>query len=237
MDFNTGSGSGRETSQGGPGTGPGEPSPRTSGGSASGDFNLGDPIRSFIQTTRGVLLNPVAFFRNVPRQNGFAAPLVYALICSVIAGVLGGIVNLLLALALGEQGIAGAVGVLFFTIILTPILTVIGLFIGAGIYHLLVLLLIKPSNAGFEATFRVVAYASVTQLLSWLTGVPILGVLVAVVIGVYSIVLSVLGIREIHSTTTGRAALVVLIPVAVVIVLAVLIGVVLVAIFATALNQ
>jgi hypothetical protein len=46
----------------------------------------------------------------------------------------------------------------------------------------------------------------VIQLVSW---IPILGGLVALVWGV---ILSILGIREVHNTTTGKAALVVLIP-------------------------
>lgn len=205
-------------------------------GAGSGDFNLSDPVQSFVRTTREVLLNPVSFFRSVPRQGSFLPPLAYALICSVIAGVLSGIVSLLVAL-IGDQGFGAALGALFITIIVTPIATAVGLFIAAGIYHLLVWILVKPSNAGFEATFRVVAYASALQLLSWLAAVPILGILVAIAIGVYGIVLSILGIREVHATSTGKAALVVLIPVAIGIVLGVLIGIVLVAIIAAALSQ
>jgi hypothetical protein len=47
------------------------------------------------------------------------------------------------------------------------------------------------------------------QLVGW---VPVLGPLVA---AVASIALSIIGVREVHETTTGRAALVVLIPAAV----------------------
>jgi hypothetical protein len=49
--------------------------------------------------------------------------------------------------------------------------------------------------------------------------------------------LSVLGIRELHSTTTGRAVAVVLIPAAIFALLALLIGVAIVAILAAAFNQ
>jgi hypothetical protein len=73
----------------------------------------------------------------------------------------------------------------------------------------LVALVVKPANGGFEATFRVVSYSNVAQLVGW---VPVLGPLVA---AVASVVLSVIGVREVHETTTGKAALVVLIPAAV----------------------
>jgi hypothetical protein len=94
---------------------------------------------------------------------------------------------------------------------------VVALLIGAGIYHLLVLLLVRPSHAGFEATFRVVCYHAAVQLISW---IPI----VNFVAGIYAVALSLLVIREVHNTTTGRALVIVLIPVAVVLLLVLLLG-------------
>ena len=164
----------------------------------------------------------------MPRQGGFVNPLVFALICSVIAAALGGLLGIVLAaVGLAPQTVGSATVGLFTGIILTPILAGIGSFVGAGIYHLLVLLLIKP-NAGFEASYRVAAYSFVIQLASWLSAIPFLGVLIALAVGLYGIVLGVLGIREMHATTTGKAAIVVLIPVAVLFVLALLPGTVLV---------
>jgi hypothetical protein len=160
----------------------------------------------------------------LPRQGGFVNPLIFALICSVIAAALGGLLAIILAaVGLAPQTVGSAIGGLFTGIILASILAAIGSFIGAGIYHLFVLLLVKP-NAGFEASYRVVAYSFVIQLASWLSVIPFLGVLIALVVGLYGIVLGVAGIREMHATTTGKAALVVLIPVAVLFVLALLLG-------------
>jgi hypothetical protein len=223
MDFNTGGGRPDDESRplyGGEAGGrpPGEP-PRGPAASSGGEFNLQDPVGSFIRTVQNVVINPIGFFRGIPKQGNFVNPLVFALICAVISGILGGIVNFLIGLAFssGNQGVASAFLSLIGNIILTPIGVAIGLFIGAGIYHLLVLLLVRPSNAGFEATFRVVAYASVIQLVSW---IPIVGIIA----GLYAVVLSVLGIREVHNTTTGKALLVVLIPVAVLLLIALIIG-------------
>ena len=58
-----------------------------------------------------------------------------------------------------------------------------------------------------------------------------------IAIGVYGVVLSVLGIREIHSTTTGRAVAVVLIPAIIFALLALLIGVAILTIIAAAFSQ
>ncbi|AHY46553.1 Uncharacterized protein conserved in archaea [Rubrobacter radiotolerans] len=201
MEFNTGGsgGSGGSPSGGGLSGASG----RASGGM---DFDRSNPVESFVQTARTVVLSPVRFYRGMRRSGDYLNPLLFAVICSVIAAVLAGLIGVVAALA-GGSGVGNSLGAFVGGVILQPIGTVIGLFIGAGIYHLLTMLLIKP-NSGFEATLRVVAYASVVQLVSW---IPLLGGLLAL----YGVVLAVLGIREAHGSTTGRAVAVVLIPTAV----------------------
>ena len=58
-----------------------------------------------------------------------------------------------------------------------------------------------------------------------------------IAIAVYGVVLSVIGIREVHATTTGRAVAVVLIPAAIFTLLAIIIGVTIVAILAAAFSS
>jgi hypothetical protein len=235
VDFNTGSGGG--SGAGGSSGGPGVPSPpRVSGGAAGGDFDYRELVPSFIRTAREVLLNPVNFFKSIRREGDFLNPLLFAVICALISAVIGGILAFIISLATGN-GFGGSLGSLVSNIILIPIGTAIGLFIGAAIYHLLVLLIIRPSHAGYEATFRVVAYAAVLQLLSWLAYIPILGILVGIAIGIYNVVLTVIGIREVHATTTGRAVAVVLIPVIVVLILIFVVGLAIVAILAAAFSS
>ncbi len=234
MDFNTGSSGG--SGAGSSGGEPGSQRPRVSESVTGADFDYTQLVPSFVQTAREVVFNPVGFFRGIRRQGDFLNPLLFAIICAVVSGLLAGIISLLISLATGN-GMGSAFGGLFGTLILTPIATAIGLFVWAAIYHLLVILIIRPSHAGYEGTFRVVAYASVLQLASWLAAIPILGILVLIAIAVYGVVLSVLGIREVHATTTGRAAAVVLIPAVIFGLLALLIGVAIVAILAAAFSQ
>ncbi len=205
MDFNTGTGG----TGGSPSGSSGSP-PRVSGGAAGGEFNYTDPVQSFISTVQRVVLQPVDFFRGILRRGDFLNPLIFAIICAVISAVIGGIIGLLFSVATGQQGFGGAILGFLGSVIGAPIGAAVVLFIWSGLLHLLVMLLVKPSNAGFEATFRVNSYTSTVQLVSW---IPIIGWLIALVWG---IVLSILGIREVHSTTTGTAALVVLIPAVVV---------------------
>ena len=234
MDFNTGSGggSGAGGSSGGAGV---PPPPRVSRGASGGDFDYRELIPSFVQTVREVLFNPVNFFRGIRREGDFLNPLLFAIICALITGVIGGILSLIFSLIRGE-GFGAALGSLIANIFLIPIGTAIVLFIWAGIYHLLVLLIVRPSHAGYESTFRALAYASAVQAVAWLAYIPILGFVVAIAIGIYNVVLTVIGIREMHTTTTGRAVLVVLIPVIILLILIAIVGVAIFAIIAAALS-
>jgi hypothetical protein len=189
---------------------PGEDPGRTSIGSATAEFTYTDPVQSFVGTVRDMVTNPVGFFRGIARRGDYANPLIFALVCTVISAAIGGFLGILYAnLGIGGTGVGEAVGGFVASMFFMPIIFAIALFVGAGILHLLVALIVKPADTGFEATFRVVSYANITELVSW---VPVLGPLVA---AVASIGLSIIGVREVHETTTGKAALVVLIPAAV----------------------
>ena len=203
VDFNTGSGG--TAGSGGSSQGPGGTPPRASG-AAGGEFDYTDPVQSFINTVRNVVTAPVSFYRSIPTRGNLLNPLIFAIICYEVSAILGGLLSL--AGVYGSEGF----GSYIVSLILAPIFAAIGLFIGAGILHLLVMLIIGSRNAGFEGTVRVSAYASVTSLVSW---IPVIGWIASL----YGIYLAIVGMREVHNTSTGKAAIVVLIPAVVVILL------------------
>jgi hypothetical protein len=209
MEFDTGSRP-DPAGSGGSGGGTGVPPPGASA-TAGGEFDYRDPIQSFVSTVRRLVLEPVAFFRGMTRQGDFVNPLVFAVICWEISAVIGGFLSVIASIVgIGVRGAGEAIVSFFASLILTPIFATVGLLIAAGIIHLLVVLIARPMSTGFETTFRVVSYANVTALVSW---IPILGALVG---AVWYTVLSILGVREGHATSTGKAAIIVLIPAAVV---------------------
>jgi hypothetical protein len=234
VDFNTGSGGG--SGAGGSSGSGGGPPPRVSGGASGADFDYRQLVPSFIETVREVLFNPVNFFRSIRREGDFLNPLLFAILCSLITAVIGGFLSLIISLATGE-GFGGAVASLFINLVMIPIGTTLGLFIGAAIYHLMVLIVVRPSHAGYEATFRAVAYASAVQAVGFLAFIPFLGIVVVLVIAIYNVVLSVIGLREVHTTTTGRAIAVVLLPVLVIGLLVLLVGLTIAAIIAAAFSS
>jgi hypothetical protein len=194
------------------------------GRSASGEgFDLSNPANSFVDVARRVVLQPVRFFGGLPRDQNLLNPLVFALVCIVVSAILSGLLVLL-----GVQQNPGfnpnpqnAIPSTFAptsalaSILFAPIGGAIGIFVAAAIQQLLVRLVVGENNQGFASTFKVASYTQVTALVNW---VPVIGPLVAL----YGLYLSIMGIREIHGTTTGKAALVVLIPFLVVLVVAVI---------------
>ncbi|HKH10582.1 MAG TPA: YIP1 family protein [Rubrobacter sp.] len=230
MDFDTGNRP-EPAASGGSGGGSGATPPGASA-STGGEFDYRDPIQSFVGTVRRLVLEPVAFFRGMTRQGDFVNPLVFALICWEISAVIGGFLGVIASIVgLGSRSVGDAIVSFFASLILTPIFATVGLLIAAAIIHLLVVLIARPMSTGFETSFRVVSYANVTALVNW---IPVLGALVG---AVWYTVLSILGVREGHATSTGKAAVIVLIPVAIALLLLLLLAAVIGAVIFGALSN
>src|ERR671916_3544908 len=188
--------------------------------SSGGDYNLSDPVNSFVDVVRRVAFEPASFFAGLPRQGSVLGPLVFALICIEISAVLVGLLTFIdvpggvtwLFGARGNQGFLAFVGGL----VLAPIAGTVGVFLTALVTHLLVMVVVGSGHSGFGATFRIVAYSSVTSLVGW---IPFIGWLASL----YRLYLATVGIREMHATTTGRALLVVLLPAILILVLIVVV--------------
>ncbi|GBC85540.1 hypothetical protein HRbin11_01990 [bacterium HR11] len=178
------------------------------------------PVQGWLDSVKLLVTGATDFFRRMaPTTGNYLKPFLFALICAYIGAIFGWIYNMLfqfsLTSLLGARGGGllsglvgggmGLIGVIFFT----PIGLVVGLLIGTLIFHLM-LVLLKAATQPWEATFRVLAYASVNNLAQV---IPVLGGLVGFLWWIY---LSIVGLREAHRTTTGKAALAVLIPIGVV---------------------
>jgi len=193
---------------------------RASARAQGADYDFSDPVGSFVDVVRRVAFRPAAFFAGLPRQGSLLSPLVFALICIEVSVILVGLLTFLgvpggitsLFGAKGNQGFLAFVGGL----VLAPIAGAVGLFLTALVTHLLVILVVGSGHSGFGATFRIVAYSSVTSLVGW---IPFIGWIASL----YRLYLATVGIREMHSTTTGRALLVVLLPAILILVLVVVV--------------
>lgn len=176
-------------------------------------------LNGLVETVKLMVTNPAEAWRRAKEKGDYAEPLVFAIIVSWIgvaassiwSGVFGQAWLAFLPPDIKEKlggAFATNAGATLIQIGIAPILVLIGLFVGAAIYHVSFLIVgaTKDSASGFEGTFRIVAYSSVSQLANL---IPFMGGLAAIV---WNIILMVLGTVRIHRTTQGKAIAGILIP-------------------------
>lgn len=173
-----------------------------------------------VRTWTQAMFHPTQFFKSVPTSSEIVKPLLYALIVGSIGGVFGVIwqflwnmIQLPMMSTYGRGRPEESVFAAFFTVAMLPLIlifvpfgVVIGQFVGAGILHLC-LMIVGGNKKGFGATFRVVAYGGYSPAL--LQIIPICGGIVG---GVWAIVLEIIGLKEVHQISTGKAVLAVFLP-------------------------
>ena len=183
--------------------------------SPTGDFESRRPVGSFLSVTREVLLSPARFFSRIRRRGSLKEPVLHTMICAALVVALAGSYDvLLLALRdnLGEfsvlggvAGFRGAVLAGLLLLVFSPLLALLGLYVGSAISRVLVRIVVGRDNSGYDATPRAVAYVSAVPLLSRL---PVVGLPA----GLWGTWVHAVGLRELHGTTTARALVVAAIP-------------------------
>jgi len=169
-------------------------------------------LQAMFEMIRDVLLDPVNTFRKMKLSGDMASPLIFVLILGSVGMIIGCIWSILaqglqlLPAPRSVEAFAVSTVIKIAFIVFSPVLTLIGTFIGAGILHLCLMITGGEKN-GFEATFRVVAYASGATALFQV--IPFCGSIVA---GIWALVAQIIGAREMHETTTGKAVVAVLLP-------------------------
>ena len=166
-------------------------------------------------TLKEVLFRPSAFFRKMTVKGGLFDPLLYALIIGMISLMFfyfwqvllkGAIQNFMpsgMSIAAGPQIFHGAKVV--WLAALTPLFIIVSLFIASGILHV-ILMMVKGARAGFEATFRVVAYGYSAHIFFI---IPICG---SIIVFLWAVVISIIGLREAHEISGGKATFAVFFP-------------------------
>jgi len=162
-----------------------------------------------------ILFHPIYTFHHMPVTGGIAGPLLFVILLGTVGSIFQTFYSILgvrLDMFIPETEYVSEfqaranVMLEIILMVLSPILVAIITFIGAGIAHLF-LMLFGGAKRGFEATFRVMAYAGgATALLSI---IPLCGTWILLVWGV---VCEIIGLREAHRTDTWRAVLAFLVP-------------------------
>jgi hypothetical protein len=142
-------------------------------------------VRGFLGTAKTVLLNPRTFFQAMPVDGGLLGPYFFFLLCTVLFFLVS------LAMVWAAQG---SLDMRLFP----GLLLALGMpFVTATLLHVFLAKLFGTGGS-YEASFRVVCYASAVNLVAW---IPIVGLISPF----YEIYLSTLGLSLVHRTTMGRA--------------------------------
>lgn len=180
-------------------------------------------VGAFVATWKESLFQPSAFFGRM-RTEGTEGVLLYGWLAATIGGVFSGLWGWLSFKLVGSQMLqnpelannpqfqqiaryfesaSGPAGM-----IAAPISAVVSIFVVAGVVHLGVMMF-GANNRGWSATFRSVSFTQGVQLFSVIPFalVPGIGGLIALGIGIWQLVLTVIAVQHTQKTTTGKAAL------------------------------
>lgn len=149
---------------------------------AAEEFNPQDPVTSFPEVWKRVVIEPRAFFAALPAAGGLQPPLAFAAVCFAIGGVE------ILVFGGGLKGLVGFV-----------LVALVRLFFGAAVFVLIAQSLFE-GRGDYEATFRALAYASA---MAALIGIPLIKYFAAL----YGIYLAILGLEKAHAFDSVRAIL------------------------------
>jgi len=171
----------------------------------------------FIETLKGFLVNPVVSFQK-SRGDRFAISFRYYIILVIIYSVLSTIVTSLIGstgMVIGLPGplsaILPAFQFIYFIIASIVVWLVFGLWVHLWVY-------ILGGRKGITRTINAVYYGNTPYLLlGWIPFVGIVGI-------IWSAVLWIVGIREMQEISTGKAVAAVIVPVAIIIIIAALIA-------------
>ncbi len=172
-------------------------------------------VEGLYETAKLFLLNPSEAFARMSIGGDLGRPLLFAVVLGWVGLVAGQLYQLLMPgmpwrfLPGMEHSMQYAVRPLFTVVMMVfaPVFVLLAVFIWSAILHLF-LLILGAANNGFAATVRVVCYAGVTQIVQV---VPLCGGFVA---SIWSIALEIVGLAVAHRTSQGKAAVAVLLPIA-----------------------
>ena len=181
----------------------------------------GASLNSFWATIKSMYSSPQLFFREMRREGGLSAPLLFAMAGAVAGGLAtvcyqaGFQAFMFQVVAANQRPGAGApinpamsIPVMVVVwLIFIPIGVVMQSFVGSGVNHVC-LMIVGGARQAYETTFRVVCYSNGSAALFGL--IPICGPYIQ---GILGLVFTGIGLAYAHETTGGKATLAVLLPV------------------------
>ena len=172
-------------------------------------------IGAFLKTIREALFSPTRFFKKVATGEGYWTPLIYGIITGIIGRFADFFWAWLVVIPFLPPSIRNFLAIsytfaLMIIIFSMPLWVAFSILLWSGVTHFC-LIIVRGSKKGFEGTFRAISYSYSARLFHI---VPFIGSTIGFV---YRIVLAIIGVREAHGITTGRALIAILLPLIVVV--------------------
>ena len=164
-------------------------------------------FRAFYRTIRDSLFSPTKFFKKISFGEGYWAPLIYGLITGIIGNgftIFWFWLFIAQLIPLDRLPFQYSLSILQMIVPL-PFQQAIAIFIGSAIIHLC-LMIVRGNNNGYKTTFRAISYSYSGYLFGI---IPFIGLLIG---NIYVFILTIIGVREGHKISTGKAVLAVLLP-------------------------
>jgi hypothetical protein len=165
-------------------------------------------IAALFKTTKEVLFSAVQFFRKNAAGKGYWSALIYGLIVGVIGWGVSMVWQWHFLSRWFPVPVFSAIPYNLHLIVMTvalPFLVILSILIGSAVTHIC-LLIVGGNKSGFQTTFRVICYSYSGHLFAI---IPFIGTMIG---SFYTLILTIIGVREGHGISTGRAVLAVLLP-------------------------
>jgi hypothetical protein len=161
---------------------------------ATSEFEGRSPIEGFPTVWQRVVTDPLGFYAEMPETGGLGHPTTFLAICAAI-NALGHLLSLV--------GLGGMVGIFVWQLVAAFVVAAFFVLIAQNLFG---------GRAGFEPTFRVVAYAWAPLIVAW---VPFVGKLAFI----YAAYLTIRGLERVQGFDATRAVLTVVLGTGVLLVL------------------
>ncbi len=165
-------------------------------------------VSAFFKTSLDALFSSTRFFKKVGSGEGYLPALIYGLISGII-GSGGALVWqwYLFSQWFPVRQFSDVASSIYMTllIILVPLTIIFSLFLGSIVTHVC-LMIVGGNKKGFQTTFRAISYAFSGNLFAI---IPFIGSTIG---GIYFLILTIIGLRESHTISTGKAVLAVFLP-------------------------
>jgi hypothetical protein len=149
---------------------------------ATTEFEHRSAVEEFPAVWQRVITNPLGFFADMPQTGGLQQPATFLVICAAI-NALGHLLSF--------AGVPGMVRSFVVQILAAFVLAALLVLIAQNLFG---------GRAGYEPTFRVVAYSWAPLVVAW---IPYAGRLALL----YAAYLMIRGIEHVHAVDTTRAVL------------------------------